>query len=390
MSAIQTQASGGWERRLAPDVDPAAVRVVVGLIATGAAPPERVQRTVAAMLDAGADVTVEAVRRALARRDGPAPESDSVGRRLADLGARLRLVGHPDYPSPLADAWPELGAPPWILTRGTCPPGPAVAVVGTRQPTLDGLRTARELGRALVAAGVTVVSGMARGIDQAAHRGALDGGGVTVAVLGAGFDVDYPRGDRGLREEIAASGGLVTELPPRAGPRPRHFRWRNRIVSGLADLTVVVEGGARSGSLQTARLAGGQGRDVWAVPGSLHAPGSAAPLSLVRDGAQVVTRLDDVVTAVLGSAARRGATDPFEPFPAPNQAAGADPDTGSLRGLTGAAGVVRRLLGAVPSTPSALANASGLALPEVSAALSRLEDAGLAVRTPRGVIARPG
>ena len=130
---------------------------------------------------------------------------------------------------------------------------PAVAIVGTRGPTLDGVRTAHDLAAALAGAGVDVVSGLARGIDQAAHRGALDAGGRTYAVLGTGLGVDYPAGSATLRDRIVRSGALFTELPPATGPRPWQFLARNRIISGPADATVVVEGRARRGGLPTPR-----------------------------------------------------------------------------------------------------------------------------------------
>ncbi|MBA2317703.1 MAG: DNA-protecting protein DprA [Euzebyales bacterium] len=357
----------------------------VALAAGGATDPARIRQTVATLLADRADVAVETVLDALlaelARR-GQTPDRSVVattGERLAALGARVVLAGRRGYPRRLADAWPELGAPPWLFVRAPepgLPRGPAVAVVGTRHPTLDGLRTTRQLGRLLATHGVTVVSGLARGIDQAAHRGALDAGGPTVGVLGTGFAVDYPWGDGAVREAVAAAGGLVTELAPAAGPRPRHFLWRNRIVSGLADVVVVVEGRSRSGSLQTARLAAGQGRDVWAVPGSLHAPTSAGPLALIRDGAQVVTQITDVLDAV---AAVQHEPDGDGDTGAPVAAAGLDPDTRR----------VRELLGPVPATPSALATAAGLPLPAVAAALADLADRGLATTTPRGAIATP-
>lgn len=355
--------------------------LALGLVASSWATPPKVAGTARALLDAGLPATADRVLRALderQRQEGAAPSPAALARceqRLEALGAQLRVIGDAAYPAALADAWPELGAPAWLLVRApgrVLPAAPAVAVVGTRHPTLDGLRTARELAAALARAGVTVVSGMARGIDQAAHRGALDAGGATVAVLGTGFDVDYPRGDAPLRQEIAASGGLVTELAPDAGPNPRHFLWRNRVVSGLAAITVVVEGRARSGALQTARLAAGQGRDVWAVPGSLHAPTSRAPLDLIRDGAQVVTRIDDVLEA-LGSLI---STDPREP----------DQGSGG-HDLPEAAARILSLLGAVPETPGALAAASGLPVPAVLAAVAELSARSLAVSTPRGVVA---
>lgn len=365
-----------------PAADVLAERALA-LLAAGWVTPDRLSRAIGAL--AGGDLvrvepTAAAVLEVLgtaARRAGAvaAPALVAATReRLSALGAVLHVVSGAGYPSRLATAWPLQGAPLWLAVRapdGRLPEGPAVAVVGTRHPTLDGLRTAEALGRLLAQHGVVVVSGMARGIDQAAHRGALDAGGRTVAVLGAGFAVDYPRGDGALREEIAASGGLATELAPADPPRPRHFLARNRIVSGLADAVVVVEGGTRSGALVTARWAGEQGRDLWAVPGSLHAPTSRAPLDLVRDGAQVVTRLEDVVEAVTGATGgptgRQG-----DPAPPPD--------------LTAPARDVLALLSATPAAPAALVRASGHPLPVVLAAGAELTTSGLAASSPRGLV----
>jgi DNA processing protein len=363
---------------------------VLALLAGGWVTPDRVARAVADLLRGGdllGDPTADDVldlleRRARReRRAGGPGATDALAGRLAELGAAVHVVGATGYPPRLAQAWPGLGAPLWVLVRAPAsivPTGPAVAVVGTRHPSLDGLQTARELGALLGRCGVVVVSGLARGIDQAAHRGALAAGGSTVAVLGTGFDVDYPRGDGDLREEIAASGALVTEHRPDEPVRPRHFLARNRILSGLADVVVVVEGRGRSGALATARLAGEQGREVWAVPGSLHAPTSQAPLALIRDGASVVTHLDDVVQAVLGVATRA--------HPPPHD--GAADRAGTAARLSPAARCVLALLGAQPASPGRLADATGLPIPAVLAAVAELQGAGWALSAGRGIIRR--
>lgn len=361
----------------APDPPAADLRARVVAVACSA-DHEAVRAAVAARLERGdrvaaADVVADLEAKAAAgARTPPAAVVERARTALAGCGAAVLVVGDAGYPRRLADAWPELGAPLWLFARGPVADGlagPAVAVVGTRRPTLDGVRTARALGRLLAEHGVVVVSGLARGIDQAAHRGALDVDGATVAVLGTGFGVDYPRGDDALREAVAAAGGLVTEHLPGTPPRPHRFLWRNRIVAGLADATVVVEGRARSGALQTARLAAAQGREVLAVPGSLHAPASQAPLALIRDGATCVTRLDDVLEAIgVGS----------DPRPAPG------PQQSALD--LGPAGPVLDHLGSVPAAPGALAAATGLTVPLVLAALADLESRGLAVLTPRGAV----
>lgn len=377
----------GWAAELSTGADPALVARAVRMAGATWAGPGRVREAVAACLDTGATVSAAAVFDAL-ERAGALPgrdETATVARGLAGLGARVAVVGEPGYPRRLALAWPELGAPLWLFVRGgdagRLPEGAgAVAVVGTRRPTLDGLATARELGRVLAGHGAVVVSGMARGIDQAAHQGALDAGGATVAVLGTGLDVDYPYRDGPLRDAVAAAGGLVTEYRPGTKPHARNFLARNRIIAGLADATVVVEGRARSGALQTARLAAAQGREVLAVPGSLHQPASRAPLDLIRDGATPLCRLTDVLDLVGGGQGRLELDGPSGGGPA---------GAATPAGLGPAAVAVHGLLGPVPATPDALARASGQPVAHVLAAVAELSARGLAATTPRGVVAAP-
>lgn len=171
----------------------------------------------------------------------------------------------------------------------------ALAIVGSRQATPYGLRITETLARELSGAGFTIVSGLARGIDAAAHRAALEAGGRTIAVLGCGLDMDYPLGHARLREEIAMSGAVVTEYAPGIPPRAGHFPRRNRIISGLSLGVVVVEAAEDSGSLITARLALEQGREVFAVPGSIDAPLSRGPHGLLKQGAKLVETVDDII-----------------------------------------------------------------------------------------------
>jgi len=375
-----------WAQALGGGGDPALVARVVACLAGGAW-PELVLAAVAARARAGdvevADV-LDDVERALASRPRlPVGErgAEHLARALVDQGARVLLAGRPSYPERLGWAWPGLGAPAWLLWRGgPPPPGPAVAVVGTRHATHDGRTTARALGRFLAARGITVVSGMARGIDQAAHLGALDAGGPTVAVLGTGFGVDYPHGDARLREAVAAAGGLATEHPPGTPPRPHHFLTRNRVVAGLADAVVVVEGQARSGALHTARLAAEAGRDVFACPGSLNAPASRGPLDLVRDGAQVLTDFAALLDVLPVPA-------PPAPVAAPRPAGAlADPPPEPLAepADTGPLAAIARLLGPVPASAGVLAAAADLPLPRTLAALQALVGAGRARHPTRG------
>jgi len=187
------------------------------------------------------------------------------------------------------------------LAGGTLRDGPrAVAVVGTRRASADALEVARCLGRGLAAAGVTVVSGMALGVDSAAHAGALEAGGRTVAVLAGGADVPYPASKRALHRRVAELGCVVSELPPGLRPHRWAFPARNRLIAALAHMTVVVEAAERSGSLITAEFAADLGREVGAVPGPVMAWRSAGTNALLRDGATLVRDARDVLDAVLG------------------------------------------------------------------------------------------
>lgn len=178
---------------------------------------------------------------------------------------------------------------------------PAVAVVGSREASRYGRDVASRLGRELSGAGVTVVSGFARGVDASAHEAALDGPGGTIAVLGCGLDVDYPRENARLKDRLAAQHLLLSEYPPGTEPRPQNFPIRNRIIAGLSSGVVVVEASRRSGSLITARLAADFGRDVFAVPGSIFSDTSSGAHELLRDGAILCRGAADVLAELFPS-----------------------------------------------------------------------------------------
>ena len=217
------------------------------------------------------------------------------------------------YP-PLLAAIPD--PPPVLWLRGdhAALEAPPVAVVGSRAGTVYACEVGRTLGADLASRGVTVVSGLARGVDSAAHRGALAAGGRTVAVLGSGLDVVYPPEHAALAGEIVGRGLLVGELPPGTTPRPAYFPLRNRLISGLSRAVVVVEASERSGSLITARLALEQGRDVMAVPGNVLSGRNRGAHALLRDGARVVETADDVIEEIgLGAPAASGETGPAGP-----------------------------------------------------------------------------
>lgn len=206
--------------------------------------------------------------------------------------------GDPEYPPALAQIFDPPAA---LYMRGTLVPQDAVAVaiVGTRRPTEYGLRVAARLAADLAVSGVTVVSGLARGIDGAAHQGALDAGGRTIAVLGCGPDLVYPPEHRRLMDGIIGHGAVVSEFPPGTPPRKPQFPQRNRIISGLSLGVVVVEGDDTSGALITADAALEQGREVFAVPGRITDRTSRAPHRLLAEGAKLVMQVEDVLEELL-------------------------------------------------------------------------------------------
>jgi len=230
-------------------------------------------------------------------RRGPDSGSDARSRRMArleSLGLRVVPLTDPAYPEPLAAL---VDAPPVLLVRGRVPilRTPAIAIVGARAATRCARETARSLARELASAGLTIVSGLARGIDAEAHRGALEAKGRTIGVLACGLDQIYPPEHRGLAEEMAESGAVISEMPLGVPPRPAHFPLRNRIISGLCLGVIVVEARRRSGSLITVRHALGQGREVFVVPGSIDGPFAEGTNQLLRDGARPICCARDVI-----------------------------------------------------------------------------------------------
>jgi DNA processing protein len=265
--------------------------------------------------------------------------------------------GRPGYPPLLA----ELHDPPAILyLRGSAESlaQPGVAVVGARSCSSYGAQVARWLGRELGASGVVVVSGLARGVDGEAHRGALEAGGLTVAVLGCGIDRDYPRSHAALAGRIVESGTVVSEYPPGVEPAPWRFPARNRIIAGLALATVVVEARERSGALITADFALELGRDVFAVPGEITSALSAGTNDLLRQGASPLTAIRDLLESV-------------------GVEANAPPRRSSLS--EEAAAVLAHLSDGVREADE-VTRGSGLSSGSVAAALVELELAGLVVQ----------
>ena len=242
-------------------------------------------------IDAG---RAEAIRQA-ARTPLPRDWRSHLGR----LRAAVCTYGDRSYPQRLLSIYDY---PPLLWIRGTIEPVDelTVAVVGSRQASLYGRRVTRRLVAGLVRRGVTVVSGLARGIDTEAHGAALDCGGRTIAVLGSGIDVIYPRENRALADRIAGSGAIVSEFAPGTTPEPGFFPRRNRIISGLSLGVVIIEARERSGALITARYAADQGREVYAVPGPIDHPGSLGPHRLIQDGAKLVCDVEDIFEEIPG------------------------------------------------------------------------------------------
>ncbi len=324
----------------------------------------------------------------LGRRDVTAQPRAAAQRELAALarlGARLVCWGEPSYPSALArvdDAPPVLT----LLGRGELLAAPIVAIVGARNASANGRRLAHELAAGLGEAGIVVASGMARGIDAAAHGGALATG--SIAVVAGGADIVYPEENRGLYQALASDGAVVAELPLGVEPQARHFPRRNRIISGMALGVVVVEAAARSGSLITARFALEQGRDVFAVPGSPLDPRSRGANDLLRSGATLTETAADIVSQLgpLLHAApppRRQRVDrelPLTPPPLTSAPAAIDGDFGL--------DLILEKLSPTPVAVDELVRQCQLSAAAVATLLLELELAGRIERHPGNLVSR--
>ena len=294
----------------------------------------------------------------------------------AAAGLRVTTPVDVDYPEAVRTA---ADPPAALYVRGSTAPFAlaAAAIVGTRGATHYGARIARRLGEGLARAGVVVVSGLARGIDGAAHAGSLAGGGPTLAVLGCGADVVYPPEHHVLADEIAACGALISEHPPGTVPHPGHFPRRNRIVAALVRVVVVVEAPAASGALTTARMALELGRDVLAVPGPVDRGAHEGCHRLLRDGATLCETVDDVLEAM--RLTRRAPADG-----SPDAAPSRPPPTGS-------AGVLFAALDADEARDAdELARRTGLSPDAVAMALTELELEARVTRVPGAGFVRGG
>lgn len=304
-------------------------------------------------------------------------------RQGARAGARLICHGDPDFPAALNDL---ADAPPilWALGDTGLLNRPAVALVGARNASSLGLRMARRLGQGLAAAGFTVVSGLARGIDAEAHAAALaEGGASTVAVMAGGVDVVYPPENSALAAAIAARGCRISEQPPGLEPQARHFPLRNRLVSGLARAVVVVEAAAKSGSLITARAALDQGREVMAVPGHPFDARAAGCNHLIRDGAVLIRGPADVLE-VLGSPA----PGPEAPAPRLPPLPGPVAPQRPLKDMALLHGLILARLGPSPLAEDQLVRDLAVSPAELAPELLMLELDGRIARQPGGLLSR--
>jgi DNA processing protein len=325
-----------------------------------------------------AEAAIDALPDLARRGGGTAPEPPSVAAILAEMaavaqsGARYLFLDDPDYPPLLAQIE---SAPPVLIVRGDTrlAQDRPVAIVGARNASAAAVRFARMLAHDLADAGVVVVSGLARGIDTAAHDGALARG--TIGVIAGGIDIVYPPENAALQQAIGEQGLLVAEQPPGIEPRARHFPYRNRIIAGLAAGTVVVEAAPRSGSLITARLAAEQGREVMAVPGSPLDPRAQGCNQLIRDGATLVQSAADVLESLRPFGADRLAA-PRDAYQAP---IGDDAGPDERATVTG-------LLGPSPVPVDEIVRLSGLAPAVVQLVLLELELAGRLERHAGGRI----
>jgi DNA processing protein len=303
--------------------------------------------------------------RALLHAGRARKEAEEELRRAAAAGARVVGRDEDDYPRLLRHVYDP---PPVLYVQGRLDAEEgerSLAIVGSRAASPQGVTLARAMGRDLAAAGLTVVSGLARGIDSAAHQGALDGGGRTVAVLGSGLDRLYPAENGRLARAVAEAGAVVSEFPMGTDPRPGYFPRRNRVIAGWGRAVVVVEAAQRSGALVTARCALEEGREVMAVPGHPSSAGSAGTNALIRDGARLV----------------RGAADVAEEFGIELQAA---PETPAAA----ADPVLAALRGDAPASVEELQRRSGRPASEVLGRLTELELASRVRRLPGALFVR--
>jgi DNA processing protein len=312
--------------------------------------------------------------------------------RARELEVAIVTCEDPIYPRNLLNIYDY---PPLLYVQGSlCPEEICVAVVGSRLASVYGRYTTEKISRELALQGITIVSGLARGIDAAAHRGALAGKGRTIAVLGCGLDIVYPPENEGLAGAVVAHGALITEFPFGTPPNAPNFPSRNRIISGISLGVVVVEAGEKSGSLITARIAAEQGRSVFAVPGEIGAAGSRGTHRLIKQGAMLIENMEDILDEILPQAGRSPSASNEPSFSSLPDVPAPDPEKTTAHGDTLPQGVPmmaglgnqeQRLLSLIPSRPvdiDTLITSSGLTAQEVLNALLILEIRGLIRQMP--------
>ena len=303
-------------------------------------------------------------------------DTDAELKVLRKLGARLLAWGEPGYPVGLM----QLGdAPPLLCAMGDVPAEdrPGIAIVGARNASAIGQRFTRDIAATLCGHGFAVISGLARGIDRAAHEGALAAGGHTLAFIGTGIDIAFPPENAKLQAEIAERGLLLAEMPPGSPALAQNFPRRNRLISGASLGVLVVEAALKSGSLITARMAAEQGREVMAVPGSPLDPRCHGSNDLIRQGATLIERAEDILAVLTPQL-----TPPVRPVPpAPPPPRQADEDD-----LTRAHAEIDRLLSPSPVAVDDLIRLSGLGTAAVNMVLTERELAGRLTRHPGGKV----
>jgi DNA processing protein len=282
---------------------------------------------------------------------------------LKRSGARIVTLHSPDYPVLLLQT---SDPPPFLYVKGELRRSEtAIAIVGSRRASGYGLATTEKMARGLARHGVTVVSGMARGVDTAAHLGALAEGGRTIGILGCGIDVVYPAENRKLFSDMSSQGALVSEFPMGTQPLAENFPRRNRIISGLCRGVLVVEAAERSGSLITAQCALEQGRDIFAIPGNIHSMNSRGAHHLIKQGAKLVERVDDILEELSCGTCRT-----------------AEPPTLSQFSFSPPEASIYSVLSVTPLHIDEIATKCALTVADVSAILLRLELGGIVIQHP--------
>jgi DNA processing protein len=334
----------------------------------GDLPPAAVLETPPGELAERMEMTEKAARALEELRQNFEPET--LYARLSEKGLGVLTLADDAYPEKLK----EIPAPPPALfADGKIPEATAVALVGTRKASMTGIEAARALGRALGERGVCVVSGLALGVDAAAHEGAVEAGGPAVGVLGCGIDIVYPGSNKRLFDRVRKNGALVSEYYLDEAPLPWRFPARNRIIAGLCDAVVVVEAPQKSGALITAHHALECGRDVWAVPGPLTAPECRGSNRLLADGAMVLWDIPEFVDAYVAGAVGLAGSSGTSPVPAELP----ETEAAVLSGV-----------GFEPTEVDAVEGRSGVEMRKLLPALAMLELKGYVMRNPGGAFVR--